>query len=237
MAQRSGISGGYFVVRGVPRPQYAHSLVLPEVIWTPTSCICNLYPADWGFSWCKVAHEQIVQGLAELGLLREDLMPLQQWVDSRFNEARIGFPGNFLDLAAAREFVALFTRKSELLKIIGIGLPEEYVSEFLDEARPGETEAAPGIYRSIELRRELVEGNPLGYEPLGYDYGGFHSFICNSLERDYTNTLGLHLNQFGRFEDLADCAKAVEYTRLESTGAEPALWQPWLIHEHALTDA
>jgi hypothetical protein len=76
----------------------------------------------------------------------------------------------------------------------------------------------------------------LGFEPLGYDYGGFHSFICNSLEKDYSKDLHLPINEHGRFSELAACERAVEYTRLDSTGAEPALWQPWLVVEYPLVN-
>ena len=74
------ISGGYMFVRGAPRPPYAESSVLPESIWTPTSCICELYPEYWAFSWCRPPQEEIDAALAHIGLASTDLCLLQDWV-------------------------------------------------------------------------------------------------------------------------------------------------------------
>lgn len=54
-------------VRGAPRPEYADSRLLPERIWTPTSCICELYPEYWAFSWCTHAQDETRAALAQLG--------------------------------------------------------------------------------------------------------------------------------------------------------------------------
>jgi hypothetical protein len=119
------------------------------------------------------------------------------------------------------------------IKLLGFGLPEPLVDEFLTEARPDAGQGAPGIYQAIEIGAPLADGGmSRGYEPLGYDYGAFHSFICNSLGNDYASVLELDFNEHGRFSNLSACECAVQYTRLDSTGAEPALWQPWLVVEY-----
>ncbi len=227
------ISGGYWFVRSAERPSYAAADVLPPLLWTPTSCICELYPDYWAFSWCKPPQDEIDAVIRELGLSRADLQILQAWVETQFDHGGVGFPGIFLRLDIAKQFETRFIRTDSDIKLLGIGLPEAYVEEFLSEARPSSGEEPPGIYQAIESRTLLTEGGvSLGFEPLGYEYGEFHSFICNSLEEDYTKALNLSLNAHGRFTDLDACEQAIAYTRLDSTGAEPALWQPWLVVEY-----
>jgi hypothetical protein len=227
------ISGGYLFVGAAPRPPYAGSRVLPASLWTPTSCICELYPEYWAFSWCKPPQDQIDSALRQLGLNHADLGRLQEWVGQQFERGGVGFPGIFLRHEIALGFAAEFLRAGPEIKLLGIGLPEAYLDEFLSEAQPGPGEAAPGIYQAVRSRTPIAEGGmSLGFEPLGYEHGGFHSFICNSLEKDYAEKLSLTINEYGRFGDLAACERAVEYTRLDSTGAEPALWQPWLVVEY-----
>jgi hypothetical protein len=81
----------------------------------------------------------------------------------------------------------------------------------------------------------LPRGIALGFEPLGLETGGdFHSFICNGLEANYCGRLGLELNRHGRFDTYDACRAAVEYTMLDSTGAEPVLWLPWAVSEYGL---
>jgi hypothetical protein len=226
-------AGGYLFVGAAPRPQYSEARVLPASLWTPTSCICELYPEHWAFSWCKPRQGDVDAAIRQLGLDPADLQRLQAWVDQQFGQGRVGFPGIFLDLEVARQFAASFVRAGPEIKLLGIGLPELYVPEFLAEARPGPQEGPPGVYLAVESGAPLAEGGAsLGFEPLAYEYGSFHSFICNSLEKDYVERLRLPINEHGRFTELAACERAVEYTRLDTTGAEPALWQPWHIVEY-----
>jgi hypothetical protein len=171
-----------------------------------------------------------------LGLSSADLQPIQDWVGKHFERGEVGFPGTFFRRELALEFSERFLLGGPELKLIGIGLPEAYVAEFLEEGAPGASEGVPGIYQAVEARTQLDEGGAsLGFEPLGYESGSFHSFVCNSLEKDYSQVLNLKLNRHGRFTDLAACESAVEFTRRDSTGAEPSLWQPWQVVEYPKT--
>lgn len=232
------VCGGYSFVGAATRPAYAKAGVLPGSVWTPTSCICELYPEYWAFSWCNSPQAEVDAAILQLGLGASELQPLQDWVEEQFERGGVGFPGVFLRYETALQFAARFLRTGTGIKLLGIGLPESYLEEFLSEARPGPAEGTPGVYQAVQSRAPLAEGGvPLGFEPLGYDNGGFHSFICNSLETDYSEKLKLAFNEHGRFAELAACERAVDYTRLESTGAEPALWQPWLVVEYPRTAA
>ena len=55
MTRKDAIAGGYFLVARGRRPPTRSSGkgYLPEWLWTQTSCICDLYPEEWAFSWAK----------------------------------------------------------------------------------------------------------------------------------------------------------------------------------------
>lgn len=234
----STVAGGYLFVRAASRPARPESGVLPRSIWTPTSCICELYPDYWALPWCNPSREAIDTAIRELGIRPAEFAPLQEWVEQQLELGGVGFPGVPLRLEVAQQFAARFLRAGPEIKLLGIGLPEAWVEDFLATGRPGPGEGTPGIHRAVASGEPLAPGGePLGFEPLGYDHGSFHSFICNSLEKDYAEELHLPINEHGRFWELAACERAVEYTRLESTGAEPALWQPWLVVEYPRTAA
>jgi hypothetical protein len=227
------ISGGYFFVRAGASPENTEPGLLPERLWTPTRCFCDLYPEYWAISWCAPSQEETDLAIDQLGLAPSDLQPLQQWVERQLEQGGVGFPGTLLRHDVALEFGARFVRDPRDIKLLGIGLPEDCTDEFLAEAAPRPGEGPAGIYQAMEAGADLhAGGERLGFEPLGYDHGGFHSFICNSLERDCALALGLTINPNGKFTERADCDRAVEFIRLDSTGAEPALWQPWLIVEY-----
>lgn len=226
-------AGGYVFVRAFSRPDTAETELLPAELWTPTSCLCDLYPEHWAFSWCKPRREAVRSAVAGLGLEPSDLEALQAWADTQLEAGGMGFPGMLLHLDAAREFEARFLRAGPEIKLLGIGLPESDAQAFLTEAEPGPGEGAPGVYQAIAAGAPLAGGGTsLGFEPLGYEFGAFHSFVCNALQNDYAKELGLRLNDHGRFSDLAESERAVAYTRLDSTGAEPALWQSWAVVEY-----
>ena len=73
-----------------------------------------------------------------------------------------------------------------------------------------------------------------GFEVLGYDHGQFGSYICNSLQDDYSKKFGISLNKNGFIENYNDARKATEYTMSDEAKAEPYLWFPWLISEYSI---
>jgi hypothetical protein len=74
-----------------------------------------------------------------------------------------------------------------------------------------------------------------GFEILGEEWGEwFHSFVCNSLENEYVERLHLSLNKNGLIDCYEDAVRATDHTNLDEVGAEPVLWQPWLISEYPL---
>ena len=73
---------------------------------------------------------------------------------------------------------------------------------------------------------ETDDSKLAGYDILGWDIGGFHSFLCNALHEELPeavfNALGLLEN---KFDDVADFAR-----RIQGKG-EPVLWIPCRVGE------
>jgi hypothetical protein len=68
----------------------------------------------------------------------------------------------------------------------------------------------------------------LGYEPLVIDGGLSCSWLCNGIDRDADEKLGITTNAFGLIERLEDAARVVRHIR-DDGHAEPGLWLPWLV--------
>jgi hypothetical protein len=116
--------------------------------------------------------------------------------------------------------------------LLGIALAGPRLERFLTDATPFKAQDEPGVFKATSARRAPPgDGSQRGFEVLGYEYGAFHSFICNGLEREYA-LLGMQLNKCGLFDGLADAERAAEFTNLESTGAEPVPWDAWRIDEY-----
>jgi hypothetical protein len=122
-------AGGYLFVGSASRPPYAEAKVLPPSLWTPTSCICELYPEYWALSWCNPSQDAIDAAILELGIRPADFASLQEWVEQQLENGGVGFPGIPLRLEVAQQFAARFLHAGPEIKLLGIGLPESYVDE------------------------------------------------------------------------------------------------------------
>jgi hypothetical protein len=74
-------------------------------------------------------------------------------------------------------------------------------------------------------------GTVLGFEPLVANGGLACSWLCNGLDRDAEEKLGIQTNAHGLIDSMADAARVVRYIR-EDGHAEPGLWLPWLLVQY-----
>jgi hypothetical protein len=231
--------GGYYLVEGLPRPPQMASF-LPEVLWTVSACICNVYPDAWAFPWVNTDPDRQAEEQARLGLSDTDYGHMQAWVNTTFNEQRFGWPNVWLDLASARQYYHHYLRSIVGIKLLAIALPAPYLEDALAASAPKPGMGEDGVHQMLQLRRTLTEPeaeHARGFEVLGIDLGGtFHTFLCNYLEVPYRDELGLTFNHNGLLASLADAQRASEYTNLDSTAAEPVSWHPWLVVEYSLDE-
>jgi hypothetical protein len=222
--------GGYLLVEGQPRTPWMAPW-LPPLIWSISSCICPSYPDSTGFSWAS-SEEQRAAEQARLRLDDDQMWGLLEECERVYaSEATFGSPGIWRDLDAARAFFRRYLSTMPTLKLLGIVIPASHVDALMGSiARP------TGLSLTLLQRQApFLGGQPLGFEILG-DKGAvsFYSFLCNSLEHDYCDRLGLTLNEHGLLGTYSDAERAAAYTNQEESGAEPVLWLPWLVLDYLL---
>jgi hypothetical protein len=210
---------------------------LPPTIWSMSSCLCTTYPDIWVLPWVTtaVAERDAIQ--IRLGLSAPDFAAMQAWVDTAFNEQRFGWPNVWLDLASAQHYYQRYLLAIPRIKLLAIALPAPYLDAFLSEAVPEPGSGPHGLYQMVVQRQKLPESERvLGFEILGAEYGGIsHSFLCNHLETAYQQQLNLRLNEHGLLASYDDARRAADFTNLDTTGAEPVPWYPWLVVDYTLS--
>jgi hypothetical protein len=225
--------GGYFLVQGIQSADWMNKKLLPAKFWTISGCICEIYPDLWAFNWSSIPSGDYPE---ILNLDDKGFELLQTWADELMKKDELGWPNVFLNITIARQFYTRYLSHLPDIKLLSIGLPEAYLAEYIEENSLDPGGGAGGIYKKLQ-QREFVSDNEIarGFEILGEEYGGrFHSFVCNSLETNYHARLDISLNQHGLIDRYEEAVKATDYTNLDEVGAEPVLWQPWLISEHPL---
>lgn len=225
--------GGYFIIESTHPKEWMGNNQFPNLIKTPSHCICNLHPDSICLNWVKSEKNEITDYQNKLKLSDMDFDNFRMDCDKYFNEDLFAWQSVFTDYKAAEYFLYKYLQAVPNLDIFSIATTADFREKYLkEEEKIGTLEnmVPSGIYLSLK-KNELVnikEGF-IGFDILGFEYGSCHSFICNSLEKEYSDKLGIKLNENGLIESFEDACKATEFTNLPETAAEPVLWIPWSI--------
>ncbi len=233
------ISGGYFLARPAKRSVHMNAGLLPETLFTATDCIVDLVPNTWSIEWTQDTQAARQEAAAKFGLKGSELESFTAWCTSALAGGELGWPDVFLSLDVALRVKREFLSRATSLAVIGIALPYDLVSTFLAETRVEAGQGEPGVVTAVRAgRAPSAEGQVLGYDVLGWDFGGFHSYICNGLETEFADVFELKPNRWGFFDQLNDARRCADHCNLETTGAVPALWMPWrvAIYDESLGD-
>lgn len=225
--------GGYYLIEGTSIKDWMNHDLLPSQIFTPSSCICDLHPDDICLSWVTVDKKVKAAYREKLGITKDQFVKLQEDVDESFNGDKYGWQQVFIEVEEARKYYRKWLTKIPNIKLVAIAASKKHRDTFLaEEKQEGENAGSYGNWLALqkELSIDMSQGL-LGFEVLGFEMGGFHSFICNSLENDFSNKLGIKFNDYGLISSYSEASKAADYAQDPDVGAEPALWQPWAIVE------
>lgn len=223
------VSGGYFIGRRTPRAEYMNPVLLPSRILTASDCITDVVPDARAITWTNSSPERKSEQALRFGLAGAAAGEFTDWCTNALDSGELAWPSVFMDVDVARRVRARFFSSTDGAAVFGIALPGDLVSSFLEATRPAAGEGEPGVLVALRRgARPSCGGVALGFDVLGWDHGAFHSYICNSLENDFASLLGVRPNRHGLFDAIEDARKCADYSNLETTAAEPALWLPWL---------
>jgi hypothetical protein len=174
-------------------------------------------------------YEDVTETIAEEARAFEidsSLIPeLVGWAKSQHNE-------NYIVLTDLRPALELYTRFVTKLsaRVIGIALHKSLLASFEVQLKKDVNEG----FGLVELVRAMLPpvagGKPLGFELLGFSGTKFHSWLCHYAPKEVDERLGIRPNQFGLIDGLEDARRVNDY--LLETGAEPAIWAPWLLLDY-----
>lgn len=214
--------GGYFIIKSISRTEWMNHDVLPESILSASSCICDFYP-DSSVVFNK-SRKKKKKYMKEIGIDFLEYKQMEDWLNKE-SENHFDYPNVFSSPNSANEFRQKFLYNQSGLRIIGVALPKTYKDSFLEEQDLGY-----GICKNINKAMAIDSHSTiLGYEILGYEHGGFHSYLCNGLENQYKNKFNYTLNKNGFIETLKEAQVLANYTNDEVKDTEPVRWVPWAI--------
>ena len=236
VAEGQYLSAGYYLARPAERGAHTSATLIPAKLISASSCICEFFPDSWAIKWSSEHPNEREESASAFRIQPHEIDAVIQWATNAF-EKEFGWPNVFYSLEAA------FAGRSKILAsdvdvaVFGLGLNREYSEEFLRYAKPPEQtpgyapQGETGIYECVNAQRQISPGGrQIGFELLAVFLGLLTcSWLCNSLETVFEETLGVRPNKYGFIADYSDAKRCTDYISRGEVGAEPGLWLPWLI--------
>ncbi|UCD78624.1 MAG: hypothetical protein JSW26_24985 [Desulfobacterales bacterium] len=235
------VSAGFLVTREVDRPSYVSAELLPARIVSASGCIARFAPNTWCIEWTRDTRERRIEDARAFGLEFQDLQEIIAWTTSRFGKS-IRWPNVITDLNTSKDLVSRFFSHLSNVKVLELCLHRSMSQDFCQEAEPPPPKPgfAPNGRQGVQeviLKEKppIPTGRILGFELLVFDFSLSCSWLCNGLETQVEQDLGIKPNQYGLIDSFDKAFRCVEYISRDDVGAEPGLWLPWLIIDHTET--
>ena len=221
------ICGGYFLSKRVRRPPDVSSVV-PDSIVTLSDCFTDVAPDEWADAGYHYEDEERAADALKFGIPASAVPAL---VNLFTTEVALHHITNaFPSLSVGRAFYRQCADK-EAVALLGIGLEPSLLPSFYGQ-RNDDINRGYGLFERVEAKQSLEHGGrPLGFEPLGFEATKFHSWLCHNAPADVSERFGIQPNRYGFIDEFADAVRVTEH--LKATGAEPAVWEPWLVVQYS----
>jgi hypothetical protein len=139
------------------------------------------------------------------------------------------WPNVFSSPELARSLVRELELSTDELLLIGLGYPAAFIDSFGKE----DDTVPPMLWAMVNKRISMSPlGDILGYDVLGGESVGYHSWLCYHYEEVGFEKFGFRPNRYGLIESLEDAKKIADHIDAEGTANGP--WYPWLVVKYPL---
>lgn len=200
---------GYYICEICDTPEWLQGI--SRQIVSVSGCIGEQHPRWECFmgGWGKEAVQEYQE---KLRLDKERYREFSETAKRLFDARSLDVDCRFLRLSDAKDFHEKFCRGVSC-RVVSISTTREYYGILA-----GELKGSNGYGL---MNGENDNGLCLGSDILGWDISGFHSFLCNSLQKDLPNA---KFNHMGLLDH--DFPEVVRFARQIKGKGEPVEWIP-----------
>ena len=223
------VSGGYYLLKLIPRPSGV-SEILPEHLLTVSNCFTTVLTDIIQLQWNEYesVKETIAEEASEFGIPQGEVAELVRWAKAQHNSNYLVYA----DVAPALDLLDRFIT-DPTARVVGIALHQSLLESFQSQVSKDINKGLGLLELVNEQRPPANGGNPVGFEPLGFEGTKFHSWLCHYAPDEAYKRFGVRPNHLGLIDKLEDARQVNDY--LLQTGAEPAIWEPWRILDYTTT--
>ena len=165
------ISGGYYVVKAIPRPTGV-SGVLPDHLLTMSNCFTTVLTDIIQLQWddYDIVKEALAEEASEFGIPEDQIPELVSWAKAQRNSSYFVYS----DIGPALELLDRFIT-NRATHVVGIGLHQSLLESFESQLTK-DVNKGSGLLELVNQRRSPADGGKAaGFEPLGFEGTKFHS--------------------------------------------------------------
>lgn len=212
---------GYYLAEIVGKPNWIN-LTCSDIL-SVSNCICNLHPLLSEFFWQNLPDSLGKDYCKKLLLTEQSFQALKEDTEQLFDEKLLDVDSRFVHLSEAVDMYQKYFVELKQVRILSIATQEENYQKLLEDGFLQNAGTSDGQH---------TNSNWLGCDILGWDICGFHSYLCNGLEKILCEEPGFRTNKVGLLQ--VEYQQAAAYAkRIEGKG-EPVDWMPFAVFEHCL---
>lgn len=202
---------GYYICEKMKAPDWLG--LDREIMISVSDCFGGIHP---DLTKCYFLNDRIreqIEYKKKWKLGKDRAAILQRDIGNIF-ESRLAIDGRFLRLADAEYFYGEYFNQGSCM-IVSVSTSEEYY-DILTCDLAENSSSINNFFSNLVDQNEL-----LGYDILGWDISGFHTFLCNNLQKDLIHARFNHLCLLENpFREVDGFAKEIQGK------GEPVEWIP-----------
>jgi len=202
---------GYYICEKISVPDFL-GIKSDEMI-TISGCFSDIHP-ELAYCYFDNNRKQERMEYQEKWKLHSDKVTMLQNDIHNMFEKSLAIDGRFLKLEDAKKICMNYFDANKCV-IVSVSTTEEYYKVLTEELSKNSS-GINNFFSGVEDKNSM-----LGYDILGWDFSGFHTFLCNSLHKE------LEMPRFNKYCLLDNDFEVVEDFAKQIQGkGEPVEWIP-----------
>ena len=200
---------GYYICEYALSPSFLGGISKKNI--SISNCFCNHEPQIFLCHGWKPKGDD--QEYINCFSSKEKYIKMSHEITTLLNKGLFATDGRFLRKEDALYFYKEYFNDSKHI-LVSVCVKDEYINLLGDG------------FNIEKISVNEIDGNIIGYDIIGWDISGFHSFLCNGLQKQFPD---VKFNSYGLLDETYCKTEQMSYS-IQGMG-EPVDWIPVILHK------